>query len=187
MKKVVVALASKMLSEAYRVNLQDGGFQVSIAEQGEEALEVIKKELPDLVIADTHLTVVGGFEILERLRQDEGTKKIPVIIFSNAGSKEDNKRALDLMATDFVIGFMHSPRDVAAKVRSYFGEQKRYVMETLPEMRVLKQLAKDIGYNETLRCPSCDGHLSLQFLRDLKAGEKHFAVSFFCERCQSKQ
>jgi len=186
MKKVVLALASKMLGEAYRVNLEGGGFEVFSAEEGETALETIKRELPDLVIADVQLANVGGFEILERLKHDEATKKIPVMIFSNAGSKEDRTRALELMAADFVVGFMHSPRDAAAKARSYFGEQKRYVVETSPEMEGLKQLAKDIGYNETLRCPSCDGHLSLQFLRDLKAGEKHFTISFFCERCQSK-
>jgi DNA-binding response OmpR family regulator len=186
MKKVVIALANKMLSEAYKENLGKSGFQAFLAENGEEAFGIIKKELPDLAIVDVQLSVIGGFELLIRLRQDEGTKKIPVIIFSQAGSEADRKKALELMATDFVIGFLHSPRDVAAKVRSYFGEQKRYVIEVSSEEKALKQLAKDLGYNITLRCPSCDHYLSLQLLRDLKAGEKHFIISFVCERCYSK-
>jgi len=186
MKKVVIALASKMLSEAYKENLKTGGFQAFVAEDGNVALELIKKEKPDLIIADVQLPAIGGFELLERLKQEDDTKKIPVMIFSNAGGEEDRKKAMELMVTDFIVGFMHSPRDVFAKVRSYFGEQKRYVVELSPDEESLKQLAKDIGYNETLRCSSCDGYLSLQLLRDLKAGERHFAISLICKRCASK-
>lgn len=186
MKKVVVALASKMLGEAYKENLQRSGFQAFLANNGTEALDVIKRESADLLIADTQLPGIGGFELLEGLRREADTKKIPVIVFSAAGSREDHERALELMATDFVVGFRHSPRDAVAKVRSYFGEQKRYVVEISSDVKVLEELARDLGYNERLRCPSCDGYLSLQLLRDLKAGEKHFVVSFVCERCQGK-
>jgi len=190
MRKIVLALASEMISEAYKEGLEDNlersGFQTFPVEDGEKALEIIKKELPDLVIADTHLSTIGGLDLLRRLKEDESTKKIPVMIFSKIGREEDHEQSLELMAIDFVVGFRSSPRDIAAKVRSYFGEQKRYVINVSAESAAIKNLAKDTGYGEALKCVSCGSSLSLQLLRDLKAGEKHFTVSFFCEQCQSK-
>lgn len=186
MKKIVVGLASKMLGEAYKENLLKSGFEAFYTENGEETFEIIKKENPDLVIADAHLPSIGGFDLLVLLKEEESTKRIPVIIFSQSGIEEERKKALDLMATDFVVGFLHTPRDVVAKVRSYFGEQKRYVIELSPENEALRQLAADLRHDATLKCPSCEKNLSLQLLRDLKAGEKHFIISFVCEHCYKK-
>jgi len=185
-----LALARETISEAYRESLEDclkkAGFQVFLVENGEEALDMTKREIPDFVIADTNLPVIGGLDLLDSLKKNESLKKIPVMIFSKSGGSTEGKTALDLMATDFVIGFHTSPRDIVARIRSYFGEQKRYVVEVSPENEALRQLAKDTGYSSILECSSCGGRLVLQFLRDLKAGEKHFAISFICERCHQK-
>lgn len=73
-----------------------------LATNGAEALAVIERENIDLVLLDIHMPIMGGFEVIERLKNNDKTKDIPIIVITVNHSTEDEIRALDLGAVDFI-------------------------------------------------------------------------------------
>jgi len=66
------------------LRLENSGFKVRTASGGEEALELIKNEIPDIVILDIFMPVMDGYEVLQKLRSDNKTSAIPIIMLSAA-------------------------------------------------------------------------------------------------------
>ena len=120
MKKILVAEDDTFLANAYRVKLTKEGFDVAIARDGDEFLKALPTFLPDLIILDLIMPVKDGFAVLSELKQHEEWKKIPVIVASNLGQKEDIDKAMALGATDFIIKSDLSLSDLIDKVRAHF-------------------------------------------------------------------
>lgn len=96
--------------------LEDEGYTVLVAEDGEAALERIRAELPDLVVLDLSLPRVAGLDVLRAVRAgDEGAT--PVIILSGRDTETDRVNGLDLGADDYLVK-PFSPAELAARVRS---------------------------------------------------------------------
>ena len=103
--------------------LSPQGFRVTTASSGKEALDVLSKEHPDLVLLDILMPGIDGYEVCRRIREDPGTAFLPVIMITASGG-EDKIRAIEAGADDFV----HKPFDQAellARVRSLV-RVKRY-------------------------------------------------------------
>lgn len=82
--------------------LKDLGFDVSEAASGGEAFEKIRAIPPDLLILDLGLPDMDGLEVCRRLRKDETTARIPVVVLTSSESQEDRVRSLDMGAEDFL-------------------------------------------------------------------------------------
>jgi DNA-binding response OmpR family regulator len=96
--KVVVADDDRMLRRAAETTLRRCGYVVSTASDGEEALRLIRAELPHVVVLDLIMPKVQGFDVLHALRQDVVTSTIPVIVLSSLAQERDRQEALDLGA-----------------------------------------------------------------------------------------
>ena len=83
-------------------NLIKAGFAAVCAARGEEALEKIAEKKPDLVLLDLMLPGIDGLEICRRLRADEATAEVPIIMLTACGEEEDIVRGLELGADDYV-------------------------------------------------------------------------------------
>jgi two-component system, OmpR family, alkaline phosphatase synthesis response regulator PhoP len=103
MAKVLVVEDDKFLISAYRAKLTKVGFEVQMAGDGVEALEVLKTFRPDIILLDLVMPRKDGFMTLEEIKQQPELKSIPVIVASNLGQKEDLDKALGLGATDYII------------------------------------------------------------------------------------
>jgi DNA-binding response OmpR family regulator len=114
-----VALA-KVLEEKFTKE----GFDVKLAMDGEAALTVCAKFKPEMVLLDIILPKMRGLEVLEKLKEDEELKDIPVIILSNLDSDEDIKKALGLGALDYFVKTQHMIGEVVEKVRGYLVQPK---------------------------------------------------------------
>ncbi len=100
-----------------KTNLCCCGFEVITASDGENALNMINSEKPDLMILDIFMPGLDGFGVLQRLRETEehnGTAHMPVIVFSARSSV--STKALDLGADDF-IAKPFQPEEMAEKIR----------------------------------------------------------------------
>jgi two-component system KDP operon response regulator KdpE len=82
-----------------RAGLPPRGFEVRTASGGQEALEEIRKETPDLVILDLVMPEMSGLEVCQRIRE---FTSIPIIVLSAKGSESDKVAALDAGADDYV-------------------------------------------------------------------------------------
>ena len=81
--------------------LSPKGFRVAKASSGEEALDVLSQEHPDLVLLDILMPGMDGYEVCRRIRQDPGTAFLPVIMMTASG-EEQKLRAIESGADDFV-------------------------------------------------------------------------------------
>ena len=125
MAKILLAEDDKFLSRAYKDGLEEAGFEVVIAFDGEAALEKIRSEKPDLVLLDLIMPIKNGFEVLGEMAIDDILKKIPVIIFSNLSQESDMERGKALGAVDYLVKADYSLRAVVEKVNEYLARAKR--------------------------------------------------------------
>lgn len=118
MKKVLIVEDDKFLRELLARKLREAEYEVLEAIDGEEGFKTIKEKKPDLVLLDLILPEIDGFEVLERKKRDPEIEKIPVIILSNLGQREDIERGLKLGATDYIVKAHSTPAEIVEKVRT---------------------------------------------------------------------
>lgn len=90
-----ILLVQKMLS---RFN-----FRLKTAANGQQALDSVAAEKPDLILLDLMMPVVDGFEVIRRLRADPATADIQIVILSALNSNEDIVKGFNLGANDFIM------------------------------------------------------------------------------------
>jgi len=82
--------------------LANAGWTTRMAASGPIALEMAATERPDLILLDLHMPGMDGFEVITRLRAQEATREVPVMIFTAIGGQEAKARALKLGATGYL-------------------------------------------------------------------------------------
>ncbi|MCP6719274.1 MAG: response regulator [Patescibacteria group bacterium] len=117
-KKILIVEDDKFLRELISRKLNDEGFEVLEAVDGEEGIKKIKEEKPDLILLDLILPSIDGFEVLSRMKEDPSLSSIPVIILSNLGQKEEVEKGLKLGATDYLIKAHFTPREIIEKIKN---------------------------------------------------------------------
>lgn len=100
---VLVVEDEDALSELLQYNLKKEGFKVSMAADGEEAMILVEERKPDVVLLDWMLPKVSGIEVCRRLRANQDTKNLPIIMLTARGEEADRIRGLDTGADDYII------------------------------------------------------------------------------------
>jgi len=86
-----------------RLNLQSHDYDVDVAYTGEEALEIVFRQKPDLILLDVVLCSMSGYEVCQRLRENESTQDIPIIMITAKGSTQEKIEGLYIGADDYII------------------------------------------------------------------------------------
>lgn len=100
-KKILVAEDERPMARALELKLTHAGFTVFLAGNGADALSLIDKEHPDLILLDLIMPKQDGFSVLEALKKKGD--RTPVIVLSNLSQEEDENRAKELGARGFFI------------------------------------------------------------------------------------
>src|SRR5579871_3474650 len=108
----------------YRDVLEQDGYEVLEAADGEEGWETILNQKPSLVLLDLGLPVVDGFQVLEKIRRSEQTKDIPVIIFSVLGEPREVKKAMEMGANDYTVKGFYTPRQALSKIKDLLKDKQ---------------------------------------------------------------
>lgn len=116
-KTILLVEDDTFLAGMYVTKLELEGFRVLLASDGEQAIAQAKKEIPNIILLDIVLPKKSGFEVLEEIKKNAATKKIPVVLLTNLGQKEDVQKGLKLGATDYLIKAHFMPSEVVAKVK----------------------------------------------------------------------
>jgi len=117
--KVLIAEDDIFLVNTYRMLLENEGFEVCFAVDGEETLSRVKKEKPDVVLLDIIMPKMDGFDVLKRIKEDKGLKDIHVIVLSSLGQESDVKKMMDLGASDYLVKADVPMDDVVKKIKQY--------------------------------------------------------------------
>src|SRR3989344_2904666 len=119
MSKILIAEDDNALSGVLKKKLELNGHEVAVAANGEEALEMLGKSKPDLMLLDIVMPKVNGYEVLERMHSDPNLSSIPVIIISNSGQVVELDKAKELGAVDYLVKADFEPSEVLEKMNKY--------------------------------------------------------------------
>ena len=120
-KKILLIEDEKIMIDLLKRKLNQEGYDVVVALDGEEGLKLLKETKPDLVLLDIVMPKLGGFEVMEEMNKDPELKKIPIIIVSNSGQPVELGRAKKLGAKDWLIKTEFDPQEVIDKVVKQIG------------------------------------------------------------------
>lgn len=114
-KKILIVEDDRELNRLYYTILKDAGFVVESIAKGDDALMVIKRFRPDLILLDIFLPRISGFEIVDQLRQNVDLAKIPVIVLTNVYIDRQNLLKRGIMHC--LIKAEVTPDQVIAKIQ----------------------------------------------------------------------
>ena len=112
--------------EIYIVHILDfslgmEGYEVITALDGEQALERMKAERPDLVVLDIMMPKLDGYEVCKAIKSNPTTKQTPVILLSAKGRNVDQKLGFDVCADDYITK-PFSPRKLVERINQLLGQ-----------------------------------------------------------------
>jgi two-component system KDP operon response regulator KdpE len=113
-RRILVVDDEERMVRFIRLNLEHDGFQVIEAHKGGPVLDMIRTQLPDLVLLDIMLPDIDGFELLRLIRE---ANSVPVIMLTAKGEEEDRVRGLELGADDYITK-PFSPRELVSRVKA---------------------------------------------------------------------
>jgi DNA-binding response OmpR family regulator len=102
MAKVLVVDDEPNIVLSLEFLMQQAGFDVETAEDGEGALARVEASPPDLILLDISLPGISGFDVLEQLRQDSRHARLPIIMLTAHGREVEKEKGLALGADDYV-------------------------------------------------------------------------------------
>src|SRR6185437_12728500 len=117
MKTILVIEDEAPIRDMLRFSLQLANFKLLEAATGKEGLQLSKKQLPDLVLLDWMLPDQSGLEVLQTLRLDASTQKIPVIMLTALAQEEHKVRGLQSGADDYIVK-PFSPMELMARIQA---------------------------------------------------------------------
>lgn len=137
MAKILLVEDDNNLREIYEARLQAEGYDIVAARDGEEALVVAKKELPDLVISDVMMPKISGFEMLDILRNTDGLKDVKVIMLTALGQAEDQTRANSLGADRYLVKSQVTLEDIVNAAHDLLNPGEAAAAAAAPEPAVV--------------------------------------------------
>lgn len=100
--------------------MQQSGLEVATAADGEQALLRIQEATPDLVLLDISLPGMSGFDLLEQLRHNPATRKLPVVMLTAHGREVEKEKGMALGADDYITK-PFSTRTLLQRVQALLG------------------------------------------------------------------
>ena len=122
MARILVAEDEKQIADMIAFKLTNSGHEVIRAQDGEQAMKLAKRDMPDLIMLDAMMPGIGGFEVLRRLKADSALRSVPVIMVTAKGHERDVLSGLRGGAVDYVVK-PFSLKELAARVELALGKE----------------------------------------------------------------
>ena len=135
--RVLIVEDEPAIAELLSVNLRHNGFTPIWAEDGAAAQREIEAQLPDLILLDWMLPGMSGVEFAKRLRSEERTRSIPLIMLTARGEEQDKVAGLEAGADDYVTK-PFSPRELVARIKAVLRRRAPETTEDAVEIGGLR-------------------------------------------------
>lgn len=116
-KKVCIVDDDAAIREIYSVKFMAEDFDVISARDGQEGIDIIAREHPDIILLDIQMPIKDGFEVLRELAADQVLRKIPVIILSNVDDEQTFRKVGEFSTHFYLIKSLVTPQRVVDTVR----------------------------------------------------------------------
>lgn len=139
-RKILVVDDEAVLVETLAYNLEQAGYTVMTVADGQSALEVARREKPDLIVLDLMLPEIDGLEVCRQLRRENSTATIPILMLTAKGEEIDKVVGLEVGADDYVTK-PFGRRELLARVRALL-RRSEYV--PIPEEPSAQELQEEV-------------------------------------------
>ncbi|RKZ11886.1 DNA-binding response regulator [bacterium] len=153
-QKIIAIEDEPDILEIVRYNLEKESYEFHGETDGEEGLNLVRRELPDLVLLDVMLPGIDGLEICRRLKYEAATREIPVIMVTARSEESDIVLGLEVGADDYLTK-PFGPRELVARVRAVLRRGKVQIDGEDQERVVFDRISIDPARHEVV----CDGEL----------------------------
>jgi DNA-binding response OmpR family regulator len=116
-KKILLIEDEKSVSKAYGEHLQNEGYEMEYAYDGEEGLEKIRSFKPDLVLLDLLLPKLDGVSVINEIKADDDIKDTPILVLTNLSTGESIANAVKSGITTYLVKSVHSLEDVSSRIK----------------------------------------------------------------------
>lgn len=117
MKKILLAEYDGFLIGVYASQLRKSGYSISIASDGEIAINRVKAINPDLLVLDVSLPKIDGFGVLKAIRQDLGFNDLKIVMLSNFKQEDEIKKGIDFGVLKYFTKIDHTAEEIAEEVK----------------------------------------------------------------------
>jgi two-component system, OmpR family, alkaline phosphatase synthesis response regulator PhoP len=122
-QKILLIEDDPMITRMYQRKLENDGFKVNLAFNGEEGLAAIKNDRPDIILLDIMMPKMNGIDTLKAIKADPATKDIPVVMLTNLGDRpEDVQKCKEFGANDYWVKANVSLKDVVEGIKKILAK-----------------------------------------------------------------
>lgn len=121
MTKIAIIEDDSVISQMYRMKFEADGFEVQIADNGRDGIELVQQFSPDMVLLDMQMPLMNGDEALKNIRSEEWGKTVPVMVLTNLGEEEAPKDIRSLGIESYIVKADLTPRQVVERVKTTLG------------------------------------------------------------------
>ena len=137
MATILVVEDEPAIQELITLNLEQSGYSPLRANDAEQAIDLVRDELPDLVLLDWMLPGMSGIEFARRLRADRRTQDVPIIMLTARAEEHDKLAGLETGADDYITK-PFSPRELNARIRALLRRRAPQTTDDVVESSGLK-------------------------------------------------
>jgi len=141
--RILVVEDESDLAELVAFNLRQAGHTVSTAADGATALAEVQRKRPDLIVLDVMLPDITGVEVCRRLRRQEATSAIPVVMLTAKGEEVDRVVGFEVGADDYVVK-PFSPRELVLRIEAILRRVSSPGEEAAPQNITIGELVIDV-------------------------------------------
>jgi len=123
MKTILFIEDESALQKTVGLVLNQEGYEVLSALDGELGLKMAQKKRPDLILLDLILPKMHGFEVLKALKDNPETKDVPVIVLTNLEGISEVDKALELGATTYLVKASYTLEELVSKIKTALGDK----------------------------------------------------------------
>lgn len=116
-ENILIVEDDKSISKLIKYNLEKEGFRCTVSFDGEEAMDILGKNLVDLIILDIMLPGIDGLEVCRRVKQDKKLSNVPIIMLTAKGEEVDKVVGFELGADDYIVK-PFSPRELILRIKA---------------------------------------------------------------------
>jgi CheY-like chemotaxis protein len=125
MAKILIVEDDPLMSRLYQKIFTFEKYDVDVAKDGEEGLSKARLGNPTLILLDIMMPKMNGLEVLDKLKEEESTKKIPVICLTNLAGPQDAEAALTKGAVKYIVKSEYEPKEIAQMVKEILSGYTR--------------------------------------------------------------
>ncbi len=123
--------------------LSDNGYEVGMAQSGQQALNFVKKNEPELILLDVMMPDMDGYEVCQKLKEDFSTRHIPIIFLTAKTDPEDIVNGFDVGGVDYITKPFNSP-ELLVRVRTHI--ELKILRGLIPMCSKCKKIRDDEGF-----------------------------------------